>query len=186
MNLYNSIRSVEFLAPELLTWLVYRCDAGEGYPLSDLSVTVATIPGLKLSEIELYLDDSVKLEAPVFGLTVDSYAKGSVSNSPGMFHGLYSGKLVTDAKFKLIYDDREWLFSLRAPDLDIRSAKLPQLLTKGTDDRDLERFILIEQLEEILDTLIEAFLLVRSDSERWDVELQEIREWIRDRCRNGN
>lgn len=168
MNLFHKMKSVEFLASEFLTWLLFRTErqiwewGGENGKRG----------------FELWPDDRLRLEAPLSGLTCDVLSGGSPSSSPEARAALAHGKMVQEARWKLIYEDRIWVFTLKAPDLDLRTVKMPELLTQEDDDRLRERITLLEHLEATVEDLYGRFLRLRI-SEAWDrEELPAIARWI--------
>jgi hypothetical protein len=170
MSLVHKIRSIEYLAGEFLTWLLWRTEVQEGaWPGAD---------GRKGGGFELWPDDRLRLEAPIEGVTKNLLSGGTPSNSPEARSALAAGKLVQEARWKLIREDREWLFTLKAPDLDLRSVRLPELLTREDDERLRERVALMEQLERAVEDLYGRFLAVRLRAEWEREELPRIARWI--------
>jgi hypothetical protein len=168
MSLLHKIKGLEYLASEFLTWLLYRAEAQEGVWPSRAG----------RGGFELWPDDRLRLEAPVEGLTKNLLSGGTPSRSPEARSALASGKIVQEARWKLIQDDREWLFTLKAPDLDLRSVRLPELLTSEDEDRLRERVGLMEFLERTVEDLYARFLELRT-TDRWDrEELPKMARWI--------
>jgi len=168
MSLLHKIKGNEYLASEFLTWLLYRSETQEG-----------VWPGRDGREgFELWADDRLRLEAPVEGLTKNLLSGGTPARSPEAKSALSAGKIVQEARWKLLQDDREWLFTLKAPDLDLRSVRLPELLTSEDDDRLRERVALMEFLERTVEDLYGRFLGLRI-TDRWERdELPRVARWI--------
>lgn len=168
MSLFHKIKGSEYLAGEFLTWLLYRTDVQDG----------AWNSREAKDGFELWPDDRLRLEAPVDGITKNLLSGGTPSASPEAKSALAAGKIVQEARWKLIHQDREWLFTLKAPDLDLRSVKLPELLSKEDEDRLRERLALMEQAEKTIEDLYTRFLELRI-SDRWDrEELPKMGAWI--------
>ena len=168
MSVFQQIKRTEYVAAEFLTWLLYRTDTQEGVWKNKDGK----------DSFELWPDDRLRLEAPIEGLTKNLLSGGTPSRAPEAHSALSQGKVVSEARWKLIHKEREWLFTLKAPDLDLRSVKLPELLTRETDDRLRERLTLMEALERTLEALMRKFLELRI-SDRWErEELPKISEWI--------
>lgn len=168
MSVLASIRGLDFLASEFLTWLLYRSEIQNG----------AWSGGEKFPDFELWPDDRLRLEAPVDGITKNLLSGGTPSRSPEAHAALAAGKIVQEARWKLLQDGRETLFTLKAPDLDLRSVRLPELLTEEHDDRLRERLILMGQLEKTFEFLFERFLQLRLSNDWVGRELPSISKWI--------
>jgi len=70
------------------------------------------------------------------------------------------------------------LFTLKAEDLDIASAKIPAVLSRDDDERFFERMYLLEELEEILERIYEEFLHLRLSSKWGALVLPAMYTWI--------
>lgn len=169
MSVFHKIKATEYLASEFLTWLLYRTETqGNTWKGQDGS-----------KDFELWPDDRLRLEAPIAGVTKNLLSGGSPSRSPEARSALGAGKVVQEARWKLLDDDREWLFTLKAPDLDLRSVRLPEVLTREDDERLRERVALMEKLERTVEDLFSRFLYVRLSHARWELgELPAIGAWI--------
>jgi hypothetical protein len=168
VSLLHKIKGNEYLASEFLTWLLYRSEAQEGVWKGRDG----------RGGFELWADDRLRLEAPVDGLTKNLLSGGTPARSPEAKSALAAGKIVQEARWKLLQDDREWLFTLKAPDLDLRSVRLPELLTAEDDDRLRERVALMEFLERAVEDLYARFLDLRI-TDKWERdELPKVARWI--------
>ena len=168
MSLVHKIKGNEYLASEFLTWLLWRSEVQEG-------VWKGREGG---GGFELWADDRLRLEAPIDGLTKNLLSGGTPARSPEAKSALAAGKIVQEARWKLLQDDREWLFTLKAPDLDLRSVRLPELLTAEDEERLRERLALMEFLERTIQDLYRRFLDVRI-ADRWErEELPRVSAWI--------
>jgi hypothetical protein len=85
---------------------------------------------------------------------------------------------VHQARLRLALGERSWEVTLDAEHLDVRAAKLPELLTEAEDDRAAERLDLCEQLGRLVDVLVEAFLTERA-GKAWDRKtVPALRAWM--------
>jgi len=144
------LRGRTWLGRELLTWLLWRSEAGdplaevEGAPLVVLFTARVVLRGLAGDVTELT-------------------ARGAgAPYAPEVRRALASGLLVHQARLRLDHGERTFEVTLDAERLDVRSAKLPELLTEADDDRAAERLDLCEQLGRLVDRLVDVFLAERA------------------------
>jgi hypothetical protein len=160
------LRGRTYLGRELLSWLLWSSEAGE--PLveyEELPVTVLYTSRVVLKGVH---EDVTEMTAR--GATAPYSAE--------VRHALDRGLLVHSARLCFTHGDRQYEATLDAEHLDVRSAKLPQLMTEEEDDALQERLYLVEQLSGIVDALVEAFLAVRT-SKRWRQKIvPAMKEWM--------
>jgi len=87
------------------------------------------------------------------------------------------GLLVHQARLRIEHADRAYEATIDAEFLDVRAAKLPELLTEAEDDRRLERLELAERLSALVDALVRAFLAVRLTRAWRRMVVRELRAW---------
>ncbi len=156
-----------WLGREFLTWLLWRSESSEplmafnGEPVHVLFGGKLTLRGIAGEVIELGLKGA---EA--------AYSK---VNRFALEHGL----LIHAAKLKLTLGEKAFDFTLDAQLLDIRSARLPDLLTDDEDDRIQERLFLSERLGEIVQAIFTTFLSLRRSPAWRDEVVPEILGWLR-------
>lgn len=160
------LRGRTYLGRELLTWLLWRSESGE--PLvryEDRPLTVL-------------FSGRVVLKG-VHGDVTELSARGSMAPySVQVRHALHRGLLVHSARLCFTHGEKQYEATLDAEYLDIRSAKLPELMTEEEDDRLQERLYLTEQLSGMVDALVEAFLAVRTH-QRWrKQEVPAMKQWM--------
>ncbi len=161
------MRGGTWLGRELLTWLLWRSERTE--PLTqfrDGGLEVLFVGRLILRGLH--------------GEVTELAAKGTLAPySEEVRHALDRGLLVHSARLRLTLGERTWEVGLDAEHLDLRAAKLPELLTEEEDDRITERLDLADQLSEMVDALAAAFLDVRR-SRAWSAkEVPEMKAWMR-------
>lgn len=156
-----------WLGREFLTWLLFRSESSEpllsynGEPVQVLFGGKLTLRGIAGEVIELSLKGAEAAYSQV--------------NRFALEHGL----LIHAAKLKLTLGDKEFDFTLDAQLLDIRTAKLPDLLTDDEDDRIQERLFLSERLGDLVQAIFISFLALRR-SPAWRREVvPEILAWLR-------
>jgi hypothetical protein len=163
------LRGRTWLGRELLTWLLWRSEAGE---------PVVEVGGAGV--VPLYTG-KVLLRG-LAGDVVELAAKGdAAAYSKQVRHALGGGLLVHQARirFSMGEGDRVFEATLDAEFLDVRSAKLPELLSEEDDDQAAERLTLCEELGQIVDAIVDAFLTERA-SKAWKRKtVPALLEWMR-------
>ncbi len=168
MDLFDCIESTRFLGEEWLIWLWYRSEREEGlFTLSDGS------------QVEFHFDNQLTLEAQLAEAERSRLSGGAPSFSTEAKEALRSGKMVSQAKVRLVRDGREWVMSIVGRSLAISGMKIPAVLTREEDEKFFERQALLEEGDALLRGLFEAFLQVRLDLSAWNEEVDAIRRWTR-------
>jgi hypothetical protein len=144
------LRGRTYLGRELLTWLLWRSESGD--PLAEVDGAGVTV-----------LVTGKVLLRGLAGDVVELSARGpAAAYAPQVKRALSSGLLLHQARFRLTVGERTWEATLDAEFLDVRAARLPELLTEEEDDRAAERLALCEELGRLLDALVAAFLAERA------------------------
>jgi hypothetical protein len=157
---------------EFMTWLWFKAEERNGR---------IALPGTE--EVELNFLKRVVLEAGE-----GEYSQGVVC------HGIHAelkegkeairqGKKVKEAGIKLIHDQNEWEFTLKADNFQFQSLKLPQAQWQEAEEdpagKMLERIYLIENAAKAVDTLYGLFIAIRY-SPQWDEkEAKLLAKWLR-------
>ncbi|MFL5320017.1 MAG: hypothetical protein ACJ790_10220, partial [Myxococcaceae bacterium] len=117
------LRGRTWLGREFMTWLLWRSEDGQplgehnGDPVTVLFTTRIVLRGLH-------------------GEVVELAAKGTMAPySVQVRRALLDGLLVHASRIRFTAGERTWEASLDAEFLDVKSAKLPELLTEAEDDR---------------------------------------------------
>lgn len=167
----ESMEKASLIGREFLTWLWFKSEERNGrIKLSDQE------------EVELHFLKRIALEAGE-----GEYSQGVVC------HGLHAelkegkeairqGKKVKEAGLKLIHDNNEWEFTLKADSFHFQSLKLPATEWQDTPEDPsgslLERIYLIENAVKMIDRLFESFLKIRY-SPRWkEKETILLSKWL--------
>lgn len=161
------LRGKAYLGREFLTWLLWRSEAGE--PLAkfaDERITVLFVGKVVLKGIA--------------GEVTELSARGAMAPYSVLLRGaLDRGLLLHAARLRLTHGEKVFEVTLDADYLDVKSAKLPELLSEEEDDQLTERLYLSEQLSGILQALLETFLRVRG-GKKWSREVvPELKAWMR-------
>ncbi|MGV8059277.1 MAG: recombination-associated protein RdgC [Smithellaceae bacterium] len=156
---------------EFMTWLWYKSEERNG--------RISLSQG---DEVELNFLKRIALEAGE-----GEYSQGVVC------HGIHAeltegkeairqGKKVKEAVIKLIYNQNEWEFTLKADSFYFQSLKLPiaewQEAEEDPSGKMLERIYLIENAAKTIDQLYDSFLTIRY-SPQWDEkEVNLLAKWL--------
>jgi hypothetical protein len=166
MDLIDVIQQKRFLGNEFLTWLWFQSEKGGG---------AINVPNQ--DAVTLWIDDKLELSSSDPGDQKNALRGGSPSTSPEARAALKEERKASQAKLRLAKGEREWCFVLDASSLDIKSVKIPALLTSEEDDKFYERVHLIEELKEVVEALFGRFIEVRSGPD-WPAERVALARWI--------
>ncbi len=160
------LRGRTWLGRELLTWLLWRSESGDPLVEVDGAGVVVLFTGRVLLR-------------GLAGDVTEVAARGAAAPYAAQVkRALASGLLVHQARLRLTHGERSWEVTLDAEHLDVRAAKLPELLTEAEDDRAAERLDLCEELGRLVDALVEAFLSVRAEKAWARSTVPALRAWM--------
>jgi hypothetical protein len=161
------LRGRAYLGREFLTWLLWRSESTE--PL-------VQVEGVDLTVL---VTGKIVLKG-ITGDVTELTAKGTLAPySEEVRHALDCGLLVNNARLKLTHGERVFEATVDAEFLDIKGAKLPELMSEEGDDQLTERLYLAEELSGMVDALVDAFLRVRA-SRAWAKKVvPEMKAWMR-------
>jgi hypothetical protein len=160
------LRGGTWLGRELLTWLLWR---------SESRGAVAEVGGLG---VEVLFTGRITLRG-IRGDVTELAARGELAPySAQVRRALDEGLLVHGARLRLEHGERTYEVTLDAEHLDVRAARLPELLTEAEDDRLGERLELAEELSGLVDALAGAFLEVRT-GRGWKKTVGAMKRWMR-------
>lgn len=168
MDFVDRLNATAFLGKEFLTWLWYKSDVQEGL----MSVSADDLAA------EVWMTDRIVVSGAGQGAEKVSVKTDDPSLSFEARTGLAQGKKVEQARVRVVCGQREWTATIKGETLAVSSIKIPALLTKEEDDKLRERFMLLDQLDEMLEYLFKAFATLRWDAEKWETERKEMRAWI--------
>jgi hypothetical protein len=166
MDIINRINSTRYLGREFLTWLWYRSSRQNGiFEMTD-------------GPLEVWFDAKLTLEAQG-DVKESNVVKAENPTETSEAHAaLLTGKLVSDARLRLVSGQKQWSVSVKGDSLGLSGIKIPALLSREDDDQLYERFMLIEELEDTIHGLYLQFMEIRTDDEAWRPEVQAIRGWV--------
>lgn len=161
------VRGGTWLGREFLTWLLWRSEPGDALLQHEGEDVVVLFNGRTVLR-------------GIHGDVTELQVKGTMAPySEHVRRALDSGLLIHAARVLITVGERSWEASLDAEYLDIRSAKLPALLTEEEDDRISERLDLAEQLSTMITGLVKAFQEERT-SKAWSKKIvPEMKAWMR-------
>ena len=88
------------------------------------------------------------------------------------------GKLPSRAQFRVVHEEQEFAFTLKADTFSTSGVKIPALLTDDEDETLFERMHLVEKIENILFSTYREFLHTRC-SPKWRAKIAPaIRAWV--------
>jgi hypothetical protein len=161
------LKGKAYLGREFLTWLLFKSESGD--PL----VTVDKEPVVVLFTGRLTLRG-------IAGEITELSARGALAAySVLVRQSLERGLLLHGARLRITHGEKVYEVGLDADYLDVKSAKLPELMSEEEDDRLTERLWLAEQLGAILQALLEEFMKVRG-SRKWSRDVvPQMKAWMR-------
>jgi len=161
------LRGKAYLGREFLTWLLWRSESGD-------PVTSFEKAGLTVMFV-----GRVVLKG-VSGDVTELSARGAMAPySEQVRQAMDRGLLVHQARLLLTHGEKAYEVTLDAEFLDIRAAKLPELMSEEDDSRTGERLYLAEQLSAMIHALVEAFIAVRA-GRAWSKQVvPAMKEWMR-------
>jgi hypothetical protein len=162
------LRGRTYLGRELLTWLLWR---------SESTQAVTEVEGAGL---EVLFTGRITLRG-LAGDVTEVVARGAQAPyAEQVRRALDAGLLVHQARLRLTHGEQAFEATVDAEFLDVRSGKLPELLTEAEDDRVLERLALTERLSALLDALVAAFLEVRASPSWRRKVVPAMKAWMRE------
>ena len=159
------LRGRTWLGRELLTWLLWRSEGGD---------PVAEVDG---TGVVVLFTDRVVLRGVTGDVTELSARGPEAPYAPEVRRALDAGILVHQARLQFQHGEKEYLATLDAEFLDVRAAKLPDLMSEEEDDRAAERLWLAEQLGRFVDALTAAFLEERR-GRGWTKTVAAMKKWM--------
>ncbi len=161
------LRGRAYLGREFLTWMLWRSESGDALVDFEGSGLVVLYTGRVILR-------------GINGDVTEMSARGAMAPySEQVRHSLDRGLLVHQARLRFTHGEKVYEATLDAEFLDIRAAKLPDLLSEEEDDKLMERLYLTEQLSDMVDALVQAFLAVRA-SRNWSKKVvPAMKSWMR-------
>jgi len=156
-----------FLGREFLTWLWFESETHNGIVQCDGIGQIGIEFGQKLvleTGGNIREGSSVQAEAPALA------EEARVA--------LRVGKKVSRARLTLAIGDKSFQVGIDAETFTLSGAKLPTLMAGEDAQRMEERLHLLDELENILDSLYVAFVRLRMDAQSWTPLAESMRAWV--------
>lgn len=160
------VRGRTYLGRELLTWLLWRSNAGgpildfDGEPVHVLLIGPLVLRGLAGEATELRVKGVMSPYSAIARRAIDS------------------GLLIHAVRLRITHGERTYEVSVDAEHLALRSARLPDVLSEEEDDRISERLYLVEQLAAIVEALLAHFLALRTSRKWSEKAVPALKEWL--------
>ncbi len=170
MEWLDCVEKTRFLGKEFLTWLWFRAERQQG---------LFELDGIE--PFELFFDDRLVLDVAVDHVReVNAIRSENPTDAAEAKVALQTGKKVTEVRLHIYRDEQEWKCAISAEELALSGVRVPGVLSKEDDEVVLERMMLLDELEAMLDGLWQQFLRIRLDPEAWPTELAALRSWAFD------
>jgi hypothetical protein len=169
----TEVQDNAFLGREFLTWLLWRADQGENDFTLEGDTFVVTFAG-----------------RIIFGGLAGDVSKGRLDGKSAAYSiearaAIGAGRTIREAQLHFAVGEREWTCALTDA-LDLRSVKLPALLTEEEDDRFMERMTLLEELQRMVQAMYQAFLAERlAPKKQWQKVVNVMGQWAQEGLGGG-
>lgn len=159
---------IPHLASEFYLWLWWSSErSGGAFDLGD-----------DVGRIDLWVDDRLAFRVPgdrkvTAVLTGENPAEALEAKA-----ALYGGKVLHEVRIRIKRDDRDFVVTLKGPEMHVTRASLPQALQDSEEEAIYDRLFLYDELTFLLGALFKSFGEVRiSDAWKSDV-LPALRAWV--------
>lgn len=161
----QDIQDFQFLGREFLTWLLWKADQGQTEFESDEGAfTVRFVGRVRLSG----------LAGDVVAAVLDG---ASAAYSIEARAAIGAGRTIREATLRFAQGEREWTAAV-SDLLDLRSVKLPAVLTEEEDDRFLERMDLLGLLSQMIHAAFAVFVRERVSPAWRAATVPAIGQWV--------
>lgn len=145
----DTLKDSPVLGKDFLTYLCYKSDEQNG---------LFKITGK--GTLHLWLGDKIILEDDAATPQNSVTYTGRDFTAEDLKQAIKSGKIVSEAQFKIDKDETAWSFTIRARQLDVVNMRMstPQFKTDDSDSQFYTRMMVIDELNEMLDELYYQFL----------------------------
>lgn len=170
MQLMERVRQSEFLGREFLLWLWFQSENNEGrFDLGERGF------------VELWFDRKLVLQSESDEGTEKITCSGDHLHLREAHFALTKNKQITEVMLKLIIGDHEWSFVLDSSWMNFKNFKTPKVMFDRNEDPEgmfYEKFFLINQAIDAMDTIFASFVKKRVSPEWETKELPALIEWI--------
>jgi hypothetical protein len=159
MSANEALPAPPHLASEFCLWLWWTTDTrGHTFDLGD-----------EVGTVDVWVDDRIAFRGMLDKASAVLTGEDAAT-TPEARAALRAGKVLQDVRVGFRRDDREHLFTLKGPTLEITAAKLPQVVKDGVAESLHERMFLYEEIVLVVRALYRMFAEVRV-SDAWGAEV---------------
>ena len=171
MDAIEQTPSVPHLTGEFYAWLWWTSDVQGG--TFDL--------GTDIGRVDLWVDDRLAFRSPNDQKVTAVMTGEDPSNSLEARAAMIGGKVVQEIRVRVIRDEREFVATLKGPELNLASLKLPQVLSETVEEAVYDRMFAYEEFCYILSGLLRQFGEVRTNTQWATTVLPGIQQWLQTR-----
>lgn len=157
---------LDFLGPELLTWLWWRADQQPRFAHPDGT------------EVFLHMDEHLEFRGERAAARRTVLRAGVPGASAEARAALKSGKNLVAARLLLVRGEEERRFTLKAEDLDLSGLRLPPGDSASARERLEQSLDALVRAQDDLDLCLTEFLAVRCQPAAWAGEVGKMRAWV--------
>jgi hypothetical protein len=154
------------MAGEFYAWVWWRSEEQSGR--FDL--------GEALGKVDLWVDERLAFRNPEDSKVSAVMTGDNPSATLEARAALAGGKVIAELRLGLRRDDREFIFSLKGPAMDLQRMRVPQMV-KGGDEAIYDRMHLYEELFTLVSGLYAQFAAERTSS-GWADTVAAMRGWV--------
>ena len=158
-----------FLGREFLTWLWFHTENHGGF-----------VEAAELGRVRVDFGQRLTLESAGNVREGSTVKADAPSQAEEARTALRVGKKVARARLLLDLGDRHYELGLDAETLTFAGVKLPTLMAGDAAMRVEERLRLLEEIENIVDTLYITFVNLRREEAAWAPVREAIRAWVQE------
>lgn len=156
------------LATEFTTWLWWASERQEGH---------FELPG-KAGGVTVWVDQRLTFRNPDENKVTAVMTGENASTTMEARAALAGGKVLQEVRLGFRREEREFLLTLKGPELHLAALKLPQVVGGGGEEAVRDRMFLYEEAHLVVGALFRVFAALRTSPE-WEAEvLPELRAWV--------
>ncbi|MGI6394799.1 MAG: hypothetical protein ACOX2F_08790 [bacterium] len=148
-------KEIDFLGSEFLTWIYWK-SSEEG---------TLSLENLGLGEIHLSAEETISLNSVVGDGYSETIKSRDIAELDSVRKSMKEGHLPETMKVRIISNELEWFFQIRANPLKVSSVKLPFSGEKEVSEAISLRLDSLTRLDLILQALFNTFLIERDEPE---------------------
>ncbi|MFK7930569.1 MAG: hypothetical protein AB8H79_20455 [Myxococcota bacterium] len=156
------------LAPEFYLWLWWRSETGGGS--FDL--------GEEAGRIDLWIDDRLAFRIPGDKKVTAVLTGENPSESLEAKAALYGGKVLNEVRLRIKRDDRDFVVTLKGPELHMTRISLPQALQDSPEEAIYDRLFLYDELWFVIGSLFQTFTDERLSDAWAEDTVPALRAWV--------